>query len=114
MGEAWLELDTDLRERLREVLDEPSRIVTEAEFRALQDEGRACRLLMGAELQRLERRLARFDSDPESSLAAIAGIFRRVRDFRAHVDELEGLMAALDARAREVRTSWQRKVVRQQ
>jgi chromosome segregation ATPase len=113
MGEAWLELDTDLRERLREVLDDPSRPVTEAEFRALQDEGRACRSLMGAELERLESRLARFDSDPESSLAPIAEVFRRVRNFRAHIEELEELMAAFEARAREVHTSWQRKMVRQ-
>jgi hypothetical protein len=113
MGEPWLELDTDLRERLREVLDDPSRPVTEAEFRALQDEGRACTGLMGAELRRLERRLAAFDNDPQTSLAPLAEVFRRVRDFRAHVEELEGLMAALDARARQVHTSWQRKAVRQ-
>ena len=114
MGEAWLELDTDLRERLREVLDDPSRPVTEAELRSLQDEGRACTQLMGAELQRLESRLALLDGDPETSLAPLAEVFRRVRVFRAHVEELEELMAALDARAREVHTSWQRKMARQQ
>jgi hypothetical protein len=38
-----------LRERLRDVLEEPQRPVTEAELRKLSDEGRACRLLLGAE-----------------------------------------------------------------
>jgi len=105
---AWLELDTDLRERVRYVLDEPLRPVTEAELRKLLDEGRACRLLLGAELQRLERRLGKADGDPESSLGEIAQAFRRVHDFREHVGELDGLMAALADRAREVRSSWGR------
>ena len=106
MPSAWLELDNDLRGRVRHVLDEPQRPVTEAELRKLLDEGRACRLLLGAELERLERRLGKADGDPDSSLGEIAEAFRRVHDFREHVDELDGLMAALDDRAREVRSSW--------
>ena len=46
MPEAWLELDTVLKERLRRVLDDPQRPVTEAELRKLSGllsalEGRA-------------------------------------------------------------------------
>jgi hypothetical protein len=106
MPSAWLELDADLRERLRDVLKEPRRPVTEAELRKLSDEGQACRLLLGAELERLEERLGKLDADPGSSLGEIADAFRGVHDFREHVEELDGLMAALDGRAREVRSSW--------
>ena len=110
MPSAWLELDTDLRERVRDVLDEPQSPVTEAELRKLLDEGRACRLLLGAELERLEQRLGKADGDPHSSLGEIAGAYRRVHDFREHVEELDGLMAALEDRAREVRSSWGQRV----
>ena len=106
MPEVWLELDTALRERLRSVLDEPSRRVTEAELRKLSEEGRACTLILRAELERLERRLAELDRDAGSPLGAIADSFRRVQDFRAHLEELDGLLLALESRAREVRTSW--------
>ena len=77
MPEAWLELDTALKVRLHEVLDDPDRPVTEAELRKLSEEGRACTLILGGELQRLEQRLAELDRDPASSLGAIAGTFGR-------------------------------------
>jgi hypothetical protein len=111
MPSAWLELDVDLRAELRDVLEEPRRPVTEAELRKLSEEGRACRLILGAELERLEGRLGKLESDPASSLGAIADAFRRVHDLRAHVGELDQFMAALEDRAREVRTGWQRQVV---
>ena len=106
MPEAWLELDTALKERLHEVLDDPHLPVTEAELRKLSEEGRACTLILGGELERLEQRLAELDRDPASSLGAIARTFRRVHDFRAHLNELGELLSALEGRAREVRTSW--------
>jgi hypothetical protein len=111
MPSAWLELDVELRRRLRDVLEEPRRPVTEAELRKLTEEGRACRLILGAELERLGDRLAKLDGDPDSSLGEIADAFRRAHDFREHVQELDELLAALDDRAREVRTSWQRQIV---
>jgi hypothetical protein len=110
MPSAWLELDADLRERLGDVLAEPRRPVTEAELRKLADEGRACRLLLGAELERLERRLGKADGDPHSSLGEIAEAYRGVHDFRVHVEELDGLMAALDDRAREAHSSWRQRL----
>ena len=106
MPEAWLELDTVLKKRIHVVLEDPRRLVTEAELRKLSEEGRAYRLILGAELVRLERRLADLDADPVSSLGAIAPAFRRVHEFRTHLAELDQLLSALDDRARRVRTSW--------
>jgi hypothetical protein len=104
--EAWLELDSALRERLREVLESRTGPLTEAELRKLVDEGRACSLILGAELERLERRLGELDADASTSLGAIADAFRRAHDFRIHVDELNELLSALDERAHEVRAAW--------
>jgi chromosome segregation ATPase len=112
VADAWLELDTELRQRLRDVLADPPRPVTEAELRRLLEEGQACTRILGAELERLERRLAQLDSDPDSSLGEIAGAFRRVHDFRVHVDALDELMSALARRAQEVRTTWREQAVR--
>jgi hypothetical protein len=106
MPEVRLELDAALKERLHRVLDDPRSPVTEAELRQLSEEGRACTLILGADLERLERQLAQLDGDPGSPLVAIANAFRRVHDFRTHLEELNGLLSALDDRAREVRTSW--------
>jgi hypothetical protein len=111
MAEPWLELDAVLRERLRDVLQEPPRPLTESELRSLLEEGRACMLILSGELDRLERRLAQLDGDPDISFSALTDAFRRVNEFRAHVEELRTLLAALEARAREVRASWQRQIV---
>jgi len=64
MAEPWLELDAVLRGRLREVLREPPPPLTEAELRSLLEEGRACRLILGGELDRLEGRLGKLDAEP--------------------------------------------------
>jgi hypothetical protein len=93
------------------VLQEPLRPVTEAELRKLTEEGRACRLILGGELERLEGRLGKLDADPAISLGEIAEAFRRVHGFREHVGELDDLLLALEDRAREVRTTWRRHVV---
>ena len=111
MAEPWLELDAVLRGRLREVLREPPPPLTEAELRSLLEEGRACRLILGGELDRLEGRLGKLDAEPEASFSELADAFRRVSEFRAHVEGLDALLSALEARAHEVRTSWRRQVV---
>lgn len=113
MAEPWLELDAVLRERLRDVLQEPPRPLTESELRSLLEEGRACMLILNGELDRLERRLAELDSDPHASFSAITEAFRRVNRFRAHVEDLGSLLAALETRAREVHASWRRQFVDQ-
>ena len=111
MAEPWLELDAVLRERLRDVLREPPRPVTESELRRLLEEGRACMLILSGELERLERRLAQLDGDPDTSFSALTDALRRVHEFRVHVEELGVLLTALERRAREVRASWQRQIV---
>jgi hypothetical protein len=108
MPEPWLELDAVLRGRLKDVLREPPPPLTEAELRSLLEEGRACMLILNAELGRLEGRLARLDADPNTSFSALTDAFRRASGFRTHVEELQALLSALDALAREVRASWQR------
>ena len=111
MAEPWLELDAVLRERLRDVLQEPPRPMTESELRGLLEEGRACMLILSGELDRLERRLAQRDGDPDTSFSALTDAFRGVNELRTHVEELRALLAALDTRAHEVRASWQRQIV---
>jgi hypothetical protein len=97
-------LDFALKERLRSVLDrEP---VTEAELRKLSEEGRACALIVGAQLERSERRLAELAADPTSSLADIAAAWRQVSVLRPDLGELQTMLAELQRRARELRVSW--------
>ena len=102
----WFEetLDSALKERVRAVLDQQP--VTEAQLRKLSEEGRACLLILSAELARNERRLAELSSDPSSSLAEIAVSLRQVNELRPDVEELETLLAELQERAREHRTTW--------
>jgi uncharacterized coiled-coil DUF342 family protein len=97
-------LDSALKERLRAVLDRQP--VTEAELRKLSEEGRACALILGAQLERSEQTLAELASDPTSPLAEIAAAFRRVNELRPDLDELHALLAELQVRAREFRASW--------
>jgi uncharacterized membrane protein len=99
-------LDSALKERLRAVLDRESALVTEAELRKLAEEGRACVLILGGQLERGERRLAELSSDPASSLAEIADTFRRVSDLGADLEELRALLGDLQGRAREFRAAW--------
>jgi hypothetical protein len=111
MAEPWLELDAVLRERLRDVLREPPRPVTEMELRSLLEEGRACILILRGELDRLDRRLAQLDGDPDTSFSALTDAFRRVKELRAHVEELGALLTGLETRAREAHAAWQRQIV---
>jgi chromosome segregation ATPase len=97
-------LDAALKERLRAVVrDEP---VTEAELRKLAEEGRACELILGGQLQRSEQRLEALAADPNSSLVDIAGALREVNELRPDLDELEALLGELQLRAREFRARW--------
>ena len=97
-------LDSALKERLRAVLGQ--RPVTEAELRKLSEQGRACTLILGAQLARSEHRLAELASDPTSSLAEVAAAFRSVNELRPDLDELRALLEQLHGRAREVRAAW--------
>jgi hypothetical protein len=97
-------LDSALKEQVREVLGR--RPVTEAELRKLAEEGRACALILHAQLDRRERRLAELTADPTSSLSEIATAFQRVNELRPQVEELDTLLDGLQSRAREVRAAW--------
>jgi len=111
MAEPWLELDAVLRGQLRDVLQDPPRPVTESELRKLLEDGRACILILGGELDRLEARLAQLDGDPNTSFSALTDALRRVTELRKHVEELRALLDALETRARAVRATWQRQIV---
>jgi hypothetical protein len=97
-------LDFALKGRLRAVLDRRS--VTESVLRKLTEEGAACALILGARLERHERCLSELSSDPESSLAAIAGEVRSINELKPDLEELHQLLDALNAHARELRASW--------
>jgi chromosome segregation ATPase len=97
-------LDSALKERIRALLERQSS--TEAELRHLLDEGRACSLILGAELGRAEQRLGELASDPTSSLAEIAAAYRDASELAPDLDELHTLIARLQERARELRASW--------
>jgi hypothetical protein len=97
-------IDSALKARVRAVLG--GRPVTEAELRKLFEEGRACGLILDGQLEKGERKLGELASDPESSIAELAAAFRRVNELRPDLDELDELLAELDKRAREFRSSW--------
>jgi hypothetical protein len=97
-------LDSALKERLRAVLDR--RQVTEAELRKLFEEGQACALIIGGELEKSERRLAQLSSDPEAPLTEIAASLRNVNELRPDLKELHELLAELTVQARRFRASW--------
>lgn len=97
-------LDSELKERLRAVLAE--RRVTEADLRKLAEEGRACALILGAQLTKREQALATLSADPASSLSEIAAALQDVNRLRPDLEELEELLEQLDGRAREFRLAW--------
>jgi chromosome segregation ATPase len=97
-------LDSDLKERLRAVLGD--RRVTEADLRRLAEEGRACALILRAQLTKREQALTTLSADPASSLSDIAEALREVNQLRPDLVELEALLDDLEARARQVRLAW--------
>lgn len=97
-------LDSALKDRVRAVLARQP--VTEAELRKLTEEGRACELILSAQLARSEQELAKLAADPASSLGEIAATLRDVNELRPDLDELQTLLAELEERARAFRASW--------
>jgi chromosome segregation ATPase len=97
-------LDSALKERVRAVLGR--RPVTEAELRKLSEEGHACALILRAQLDRSEQRLAELTADPTSSLAQIATAYQQVNELRPQLNELDALLDGLQSHAREVRAGW--------
>jgi hypothetical protein len=97
-------LDAALKRRLRAVLDDEP--VTEADLRALDEQGRACTLILGALIDSAKRDLERLAPDPASSLAEVAAALQALRKLQPDFDELQELRAALDHRAHEFRAGW--------
>ena len=97
-------LDFELKERLRAVPGD--RRVTEADLRRLAEEGRACALILRAQLAKREQALVALSADPASSLSDIADALREVNQLRPDLAELEALLDDLEERARQVRLAW--------
>jgi chromosome segregation ATPase len=96
--------DHALLERVREVLrDKP---VTETELRGLTEQVDALARVLGAQLESSEARLTELAEEPASSLTGIADELQRVETLRPRLDEARTLLRDLEARARELRTSW--------
>ena len=97
-------LDTDLADRLREVLARGD--TTEAGLRELTDEATRWVGVLEADTLASERRLRRLNADPRSPIAEIADELRLVDALRAQLREARELLDDLDERARELRTQW--------
>jgi hypothetical protein len=80
--------------------------VTETELRGLIEQADGLVRTLGAHMAGSERRLNELTSDPDSSLKEIASELHRVDSLRPRLEEARSLLAALETRAREVRTSW--------
>src|SRR6185312_9018697 len=96
--------DLVLLRRLREVLGHQP--VTETELRGLIEQADGLVRTLGAHMAGSERRLNELTGDPDSSLKEIASELHRVDSLRPRLEEARSLLAALETRAREVRTSW--------
>jgi chromosome segregation ATPase len=96
--------DRVLLERLREVVGE--RPVTEAELRGLIEQADGLVRTLGAHMAGSERRLSELTADAESSLTEIAVELHRVNELRPRLEEARKLLAALEERARAIRTAW--------
>ena len=97
-------LEFALISRLREVLGD--RPATEADLRSLLEQGEAWQRALHAQIDGSERRLVELTARPETTLHEIAAELRRVETLRPQLEELESLLAALERRARELRTEW--------
>lgn len=80
--------------------------MTETELRGLIEQADGLVRTLGAHMAGSERRLNELTGDPDSSLKEIASELHRVDSLRPRLEEARSLLAALETRAREVRTSW--------
>ena len=99
-------LDSALTARLREVLSSDS--VTESELRELTDQAGGWLRALEAQVQARERKLTELTVEPGTGIGDLADQLRRVEALRPELDEVRGLVSALDDRARELRAAWLR------
>lgn len=97
-------LDTDLFERLRQILAGGD--TTEAELRDLTDEAGGWVRGLRGQVRASEQRLRALNRDPTAPISVIADELRRVETLRPQYREARDLTRQLDERARELRTSW--------
>jgi chromosome segregation ATPase len=96
--------DLALLQRLRDVLG--NQPVTETELRRLIEQADELVRTLGAQIAGSEHRLAELTDDPNSWLKEIATELQRVEALRPRLEEARSLLADLEIRARELRTSW--------
>lgn len=97
-------LDLALTKRLRDVVSGDQ--TTESELRALADQAGGWERAVAAQLRAAEDRLGKLNGDPASPLAEMAAEIRRVEMLKRELDEARTLLAGLEDRTRELRTSW--------
>jgi cell pole-organizing protein PopZ len=97
-------LDLALVTRLRQVV--AGEVATEAELRALDDEAGGWLRATEAQLHAVEERLTQLNADTASPLAEIAAEVRRAEALARERDEAQRLIAGLEQRTRELRTTW--------
>jgi hypothetical protein len=97
-------LDLALTKRLREIVAGVP--TTESELRTLADQAGGWERAVAAQLRAAEDRLGRLNADPASPLAGMATEIRRVEVLKLELDEARSLLAGLEDRTRELRTSW--------
>jgi chromosome segregation ATPase len=96
--------DLALLDRLRDVV--ANRPVTETELRELIEQADGLVRTLGAHMAGSERRLNELTDVADSSLGEIATELHRVEKLRPRLEEARSLLADLETRARELRTSW--------
>lgn len=83
--------------------DQPA---TEADLRALSEQGEAWALTLQAQIEGSEERLDALAARPDAPLNEIAAELRRIDVLRPQLAELRALLTGLETRARELRTAW--------
>jgi hypothetical protein len=97
-------LDSALTARLRKVL--ASGTPTETDLRELTVQGDGWARTLRAQIRSSERRLRALTANPGSPITEIAEELRRIETLRPQLADLRNLLADLEARGRELRTSW--------
>jgi chromosome segregation ATPase len=80
--------------------------VTETELRELIDRVGGLVRALHAQVTGSERRLSSLAADAEAPLTEMASELHRIETLRPQLDEARTLATELEARARELRTSW--------
>jgi hypothetical protein len=97
-------LNVAVLSRLRDVLaDEP---VTESELRALSEHADGWVRALRGQVDASERRLDELAGDPDTPLTELAAELRRIDALLPALAEAQALVAALEARARTLRSAW--------